>query len=269
MTFITGTVAPIAQKCDLAQRYGAITFVDEGHAVGLYGPHGGGLAEHLDFEAHISGQATGTVLVCIDIISGALGKGFGTMGGYIAGSESFVDLIRSLSRGFIFTTAPPPATMAGARTAVVFQRQNPQDRMQLQRNVRALKLKLSQHALPVLPNQSHIVPLMIGNSEQCKAAADILFDEFSIYVQPINSPSVAAGQERLQISPTATHDEAHQDFLVDALMRIWNRLGLKGIREWKRGADGLLTEGWDDQVAATPIWTDMQLGLATSASRQQ
>lgn len=122
---ITGTVGPIAEICDLAERYGAITFLDEVHAVGLYGPHGAGIAEHLDFEAHSSGQTRGTVLDRIDIVSGALGKGFGTMGGYIAGSESLVDIVRSLSRGFNYTTAPPPATMAGAQAAIDFQRHNP------------------------------------------------------------------------------------------------------------------------------------------------
>ena len=269
MSFIIGTVGPIAEICDLAQRYGAITFLDEVHAVGLYGPHGAGIAEHLDFEAHASGQTQGTVMDRIDIISGALGKGFGTMGGYIAGSESFVDMVRSLSRGFIFTTAPPPATMVGAQAAIEFQRDNSQDRMQLQRNVRAVKLKLRQHALPVLPNQSHIVPLMVGDAEKCKAAADILFDEFGIYVQPINSPSVAVGQERLRISPTAAHTQAHQDHLVEALVQIWKRLGLRKIDDWRRGVDGLVSEGWEERVTATPIWTNSQLGIVIPDSQQQ
>ena len=263
---ITGTVGPIAEICDLAERYGAITFLDEVHAVGLYGPHGAGIAEHLDFEAHASGQTQGTVLDRVDIVSGALGKGFGTMGGYIAGSESFIDVVRSLSRGFIFATAPPPANMAGAQAAIEFQRDNPQDRMQLQRNVRAVKLRLREHALPVLPNQSHVVPLMVGDSEKCKEAADILFDDFSIYVQPINSPSVAVGQERLRISPTAAHTQAHQDHLLKALVQIWNRLGLKYIEDWRRGTDGSVNEGWEEQVAATPIWTDSQLGYLATGS---
>ena len=266
---ITGTVGPIAEICDLAERYGAITFLDEVHAVGLYGPHGAGIAEHLDFEAHSSGQTRGTVLDRIDIVSGALGKGFGTMCRYIAGSESLIDVVRSLSRGFIFTTALPPATMAGAQAAIEFQRDNPRDRMQLQRNVRAVKLRLREHALPVLPNQSHIVPLMVGDSEKCKTAADILFDEFGIHVQPVNSPSVAVGQERLRISPTAAHTQAHQDHLVKALVQIWNRLGLKRIEDWRRGTDGFLNEGWEEQVAARAIWTDSQLGILTAGSQQQ
>ncbi len=262
-------MGPIAEICDLAQKYGAITFLDEVHAVGLYGPHGAGIAEHLDFEAHASGKTKGTILDRIDIVSGALGKGFGTMGCYIAGSKSLVDLIRSLSRGFIFTTAPPPATMAGAQAAIEYQRDNPQDRMQLQRNVRAVKLRLREHALPVLPNQSHIIPLMVGDSEKCKAAADILFDKFGIYVQPINTPSVATGQERLRISPTAAHSQAHQDHLVGALVEIWDKLGLRRIQDWRRGIDGFTNEGWEEQVTATPIWTDSQLGIAKFDGQHQ
>ena len=258
---IIGTVGPIREIRDLAQKYDAITFLDEVHAVGLYGPHGAGIAEHLDFEAHVSGQAKDTVLHGIDIISGALGKGFGTMGGYITGPESFIDMVRSLSRGFIFTTAPAPATMAGAKVAIDFQRENPEDRMQLQRNVRAVKSKLRAHGLPVLPNTSHVVPLIVGDSAKCKEAADILFDEFGIYVQPINTPSVAVGQERLRISPTAAHTEAHQEHLVSALAQIWDRLGLRRIEGWKTREDGSVSEGWEEQASAAPVWTDAQLGI--------
>ena len=141
--------------------------------------------------------------------------------------------------------------------------------MQLQRNVRAVKLKLREHVLPVLPNPSHFVPLMVGNSEKCKDATDILFDEFGIYVQPINSPSVAVGQERLRISPTAAHTQTHQDHLAKALVQIWNRFGLKDIEDWRRGSDGFVNEGWEEQAAAKPIWTDSQLGYLTSGSQQQ
>lgn len=258
----TGTVGPIAEICDIAQKYGAITFLDEVHAVGLYGPHGAGVAEHLDFEAHVSGNTNGTIVDRIDIISGALGKGFGTMGGYITGSASLIDMIRSLSRGFIFTTAPPPATMAGSQTAIEFQRENPHDRMQLQRHVRAVKDRLRLHGLPVLPNRSHIVPLMVGDAAKCKAAADILFDEFDIYVQPINSPSVAVGHERLRISPTAAHTQGHQDRLVEALVQIWDRLGLDRLERWRTEADGSIREGWEDMDALEPVWTNAQLGIS-------
>ncbi|KAL8921541.1 MAG: hypothetical protein Q9208_005695 [Pyrenodesmia sp. 3 TL-2023] len=264
-----GTVGPIAEICDIAQKYGAITFLDEVHAVGLYGPHGAGVAEHLDFEAHVSGNTNGTIVDRIDILSGALGKGFGTMGGYITGSASLIDMIRSLSRGFIFTTAPPPATMAGAQAAIEFQRENPHDRMQLQRHVRAVKDRLRLHGLPVLPNRSHIVPLMVGDASKCKAAADILFDEFDIYVQPINSPSVAVGQERLRISPTAAHTQSHQDRLVEALVHIWERLGLDRLERWRMEADGSVREGWEDMDALEPVWTDAQLGFSAAGGPEE
>lgn len=265
----TGTVGPIAEICDIAQKYGAITFLDEVHAVGLYGPHGAGVAEHLDFEAHVSGNTNGTIVDRIDILSGALGKGFGTMGGYITGSASLIDMIRSLSCGFIFTTAPPPATMAGAQTAIEFQRENPHDRIHLQRHVRAVKDRLRLHGLPVLPNRSHIVPLMVGDASKCKAAADILFDEFDIYVQPINSPSVAVGQERLRISPTAAHTQSHQDRLVEALVQIWDRLGLDRLERWRTGADGSVREGWEDMDALEPVWTDAQLGISVAGGPEE
>lgn len=216
----TGTVSPIAAICDLAEKYGAITYLDEVHAVGLYGPHGAGVAEHLDYERHVMGKPQGTIMDRVDIIVGALGKGFGTMGGYVAGSSALADMIRSLSTGFIFTTAQPPATMAGAKAAIDFQSENPSARMELQRNVRNVKRELRSRGLPVLPNQSHIVPLLVGDSEKCKQAADILFDDYDIYVQPINTPSVPVGQERLRISPTASHSKQQQEKLVDALSEI-------------------------------------------------
>ncbi|KAF9879506.1 hypothetical protein CkaCkLH20_03049 [Colletotrichum karsti] len=256
-----GTVAPITEICDLAERYGAITFLDEVHAVGLYGPHGAGVSEHLDFEAHSSGDYEGTVLSRIDIVTGALGKGFGTMGGYVAGSSDLVDMIRSLSRGFIFTTAAPPATMAGAEAAIKFQGQNPQDRIQLQRNTRFVKQRLLKHGIPVLPNTSHIVPVMVGDAERCKIAADILFDEYGIYVQPINSPSVPVGQERLRISPTASHTLEHQDNLINALINIWDRLELRRLDEWAKDEHGHVAEGWETTGLEAPVWSNKQLGL--------
>ena len=246
-------MGPIAEICDLADKYGAITFIDEVHAVGLNGPHGAGTAEHLDFAAHAFGNSKGTIVDRIEIIGDALGKGFGTMGGNIAGFHSCIDTIRSLARGFIFTTSAPPATMAGAQAAIEFQRENPRDRMQLQHHIRAVKDKLRRHGLPVLPSRSHIVPLMVGDAEKCKAAADILFDEFDIYVQPIYSPSVAVGQERLRISPSAAHTQSHQDKLVDALVQIWNRLGLRKIEDWSKKPDGSVREGWEDMDTLDPI----------------
>ncbi|OBR10859.1 5-aminolevulinate synthase [Colletotrichum higginsianum IMI 349063] len=263
-----GTVAPIRDICDLAERYGAITFLDEVHAVGLYGPHGAGVSEHLDFEAHSKGEHEGTVLSRVDIVTGALGKGFGTMGGYVAGSSDLVDMIRSLSRGFIFTTAAPPATMAGAEAAIRFQGANPRDRIQLQRNTRAVKRRLLGHGIPVLPNTSHIVPVMVGDAERCKVAADMLFDEYGIYVQPINSPSVPAGQERLRISPTAAHTPEHQDDLVNALVSIWERLGLRRLDEWARDESGAVAEGWETTGLEAPVWSNEQLGLPEDVPEQ-
>lgn len=264
-----GTVGPIREICDLAEKYGAITFLDEVHAVGLYGPHGAGVAEHLDFEAHAFGNSHGTVLDRIDIISGALGKGYGTMGGYVAGSKDLVDMVRSLSRGFIFTTSTPPATMAGAQVAVEFQKVNPESRIELQRNTRAVKQQLLQHNLPILPNTSHIVPLMVGDAEKCRIAADILFDEFSIYVQPINSPSVPFGQERLRISPTAAHTQEHQDHLIQALLSIWERLDLKKLSDWRLTEDGQLKHDWEETGLENPVWTPEQLGLPVSQPKGQ
>ncbi|KAI1880475.1 hypothetical protein JX265_002096 [Neoarthrinium moseri] len=265
-----GTVAPIAEVCDLAERYGALTFLDEVHAVGLYGPHGAGVSEHLDFDAHVSGSASSerTVLSRIDIISGALGKGFGTMGGYVAGSKDLVDMIRSLSRGFIFTTAAGPATMAGAEAAINFQRHNPQDRIQLQRNTRLVKQRLLEHKLPVLPNASHIIPLMVGDAARCKMAADRLYDDYGIYVQPINSPSVPVGQERLRISPTAAHTKEHQDILVSALAKIWDQLGLRRLDDWAKDERGQAVEGWETSGLDAAVWGNEQLGLAASTPNQ-
>lgn len=264
---LSGTVSPIKAICDLAKKYGAITYLDEVHAVGLYGPHGAGVAQHLDFEAHAAGRPKGTVVDRIDIVSGALGKGFGTMGGYIAGSTALVDMIRSLALGFIFTTAQPPATMAGAKAAIDFQYNHSTDRIKLQRVVRAVKERLHRYGLPVLPNQSHIIPLMIGDAEKTKAAADILFHEYGIYVQPINTPSVPVGQERLRISPTAAHTPEDQDKLVGALVEIWQRLRLRKLQQWQ-------VESLDfaaGSLATTPIWTDAQLsgtrGLPESSRR--
>lgn len=248
-----GSIAPIAAICDLAQRYGAITYLDEVHAVGLYGPHGAGVAEHLDFEAHARGDHKGTVMDRVDIISGALGKAFGTMGGYIAGSRSMVDLIRSLAPGFIFTTSNPPATMAGATAAIDYQYRYPKDRLQLQRNVRAIKCQLQKRGFPVLPNASHLVPLMIGDAGKAKLASDMLFDDFGIYVQPINHPTVPVGQERLRISPTASHTATDQQLLIAALEDVWTRLGLRKI--------GDAPESWQVTKRVSSLWSDSQLHL--------
>lgn len=248
-----GSIAPISAICDLAKRYGATTYLDEVHAVGLYGPHGAGVAEHLDFEAHAAGNHKGSVMDRVDIISGALGKAFGTMGGYIAGSSSVIDLIRSLAPGFIFTTSTPPATMAGAQAAVDYQYRNPKDRLQLQRNVQAVKRQLQRRGFPVLPNSSHLVPLMIGDAGKAKLASDMLFEDFGIYVQPINYPTVPVGQERLRISPTASHTAIDQQLLIAALEDVWTRLGLRKIAD--------APESWEVNKSVPPLWSDVQLHI--------
>lgn len=255
----TGSVAPIAKICDLAKKYGATTFLDEVHAVGLYGPHGAGVSEHLDFEAHAAGKPKGTVMDRVDIISGALGKAFGTMGGYIAGSSALVDLVRSVAPGFIFTTSMPPAVMAGAKAAIDYQSAFSQGRLQLQQNVRAVKCQLRERGFPVLANASHIVPLMIGDAEKAKLASDMLFEEFGIYVQPINSPTVPVGQERLRISPTSSHTAADQQLLISALETVWERFQLK-----KRGD---CPSSWDLTEHVSPLWTDAQLGIVKNHVR--
>ena len=254
---LQGTVSPIAQVCDLAEKYGALTYLDEVHAAGLYGPRGGGVAEHLDFDAHAQGNTEGTTLQRIDVISGTLGKGFGTMGGYIAGSRELIDVVRSVSHGFIFTTALPPAVMAGAKAAIEYQKTYPQDRIRLHRPSQALKLLLLDRGLPIIFNGSHVIPLMIGDADQCKLAADILFDEFSIYVQPINAPSVAIGEERLRISATAFRTEQHQTHLIKALSSIWDRLQLRRLEEWKCSSSSLFREAY--QSSPRQLWTADQL----------
>ncbi|KAI1189231.1 5-aminolevulinate synthase [Nemania serpens] len=257
-----GTIAPIKDICDLAERYGAITFMDECHAIGLYGPHGAGVAEHLDFAAHQSnqyGSGTRTIMDRVDIIAGSTSKGLGTMGGYIAASKQLIDMIRSVSRGFIFTTTQSPAVMAGAHAAIQHQMQNIGGRVALQRNVAAVKRKMAQFGLPVLPNRSHLVPVMVGDAELVRYVADILFDEYNIYVQPINSPTVAVSQERFRISPTGFHDAAQQDVLVGALVEIWARLGLRKASDWQ--SEGM----WDaEDAVVNQLWTDEQLGLTRS-----
>ena len=255
LPLVSGSIAPIAAICDLAKKYGATTYVDEVHAVGLYGPHGAGVAEHLDFEAHAVGNHKGTVMDRVDIISGALGKAYGSMGGYIAGSSSVVDLVRSLAPGFIFTTSTPPATMAGAQAAVDYQYRNPKDRLRLHCNVRAIKRQLRQRGFPVLPNSSHLVPLMIGDAGKAKLASDILFEDYGIYVQPINYPTVPVGQERLRISPTASHSAIDQHLLIVALENVWTRLGLRKIAD--------APDSWKVNKCAPPLWSDVQLQMTS------
>jgi 5-aminolevulinate synthase len=207
-----GDIAPIAGIADLAERYNAMTYMDEVHAVGLYGPRGGGI-----------GDRDG-VMHRIDVIEGTLAKGFGTLGGYIAANSSIIDAVRSYASAFIFTTALPPAVAAAAHAAVRHLKTSQAERELHQRQARTTKHALTAAGLPVLDNPSHIVPVMVGDAELCKAASDLLLERHGIYIQPINYPTVARGTERLRITPSPMHSDAHIAELVDALVDVWETL---------------------------------------------
>jgi 5-aminolevulinate synthase len=261
-----GSVAPIEAICDLADKYGAITFLDEVHAVGMYGPRGAGVAEHLDYDVYANLNRTkesqrGTVMDRIDIITGTLGKAYGCVGGYIAGSNALVDTIRSLAPGFIFTTSLPPATMAGACTAIEYQIRYQGDRRLQQLHTRALKDDLTARGIPVIPNPSHIVPLLVGDAETAKKASDMLLTDYDIYVQSINYPTVPRGEERLRITPTPGHTAPLRAELVEALENVWNRLGIKRVADWA-AQGGFVGVGVKDAEPVQPLWTDAQLADA-------
>ena len=209
-----GLMAPISAICDLAQKYDALTYLDEVHAVGLYGPRGGGLAER------------DGVMGRVDIINGTLAKGFGIMGGYIAGSRGICDAIRSYAPGFIFTTSLAPAIAAGAITSIRHLKASGAERKRHQERVRTLKGKLKAAGLTVLENPSHIVPLLVGDPVLTKRITDALLERFAIYVQPINYPTVPRGSERLRITPQPQHSTADIDRLVTALSTLWMELRL-------------------------------------------
>ena len=261
-----GSIGPIEEICDLADKYGAITFLDEVHAVGMYGPNGAGVAEHLDFEAHRTGNTRGTIMERIDIITGTLGKAYGCVGGYIAGSANMVDIIRSLAPGFIFTTSLPPATMAGAKTAIEYQVKHQDDRRLQQIHTRAVKADLADRGIPVIPNPSHIIPVLVGNAELAKRASDLLLEDWGIYVQAINYPTVPVGEERLRITPTPGHFQQYRDELIRALDAVWSQLGIKKTADWA-AQGGFIGVGVEGQEAnQQPLWTDEQLGLSVKAA---
>ncbi|KAI0180013.1 tetrapyrrole biosynthesis, 5-aminolevulinic acid synthase [Hypoxylon sp. FL1284] len=262
-----GSIGPIEEICDLADKYGAITFLDEVHAVGMYGPKGAGVAEHLDYEAHQQGKPAGTIMDRIDIITGTLGKAYGCVGGYIAASAKLVDMIRSLAPGFIFTTSLPPATMAGARAAIEYQTEYNGDRRLQQLHTRAVKEALDARDIPVIPNPSHIVPILVGNAELAKQASDMLLSDYQIYVQSINYPTVPVGQERLRITPTPGHTREYRDQLVSAIDEIWNKLGIKRTSEWA-AEGGFIGVGEAKASAEEPLWTDEQLGIDQKVAKE-
>jgi len=209
-----GDIAPIAEICDVAEKHGAMTYLDEVHGVGLYGPRGGGIAERDGLMDRLT------------VIEGTLGKAFGVMGGYITASADLIDFVRSFSSGFIFTTALPPAIAAGAAASIRHLKDSPMERARHQQRVAQVRARLDAAGVPHMPNSSHIVPVMVGDAAKCKWISDLLLDTYGIYVQPINYPTVPKGTERLRITPTPLHTEADIDHLITALNDLWSQCAL-------------------------------------------
>ncbi len=210
-----GDIAPLGEILDVCERHNAMSYLDEVHAVGLYGEHGGGIAER------------DGLLDRVTCINGTLAKGFGVIGGYIAASAALCDFVRSFASGFIFTTALPPAIAAGALASVRHLKASGSERAGQQRNVALLRQMLDEAGLPHAPNPSHIVPVMVGDPVLCKQVSDTLLDHYGIYVQPINYPTVPRGTERLRITPSPLHTEADLRHLVQALTEVWGQAGLQ------------------------------------------
>ncbi len=209
-----GDIAPIAEILNVCERHGAMSYIDEVHAVGLYGPRGGGVAEREGLMDRIS------------VIEGTLGKAFGVMGGYIAGSADMVDFVRSFASGFIFSTALPPAVAAGACASIRHLKASSAERELQQNRVATVRRKLDMLGIPHLPNPSHIIPVMVGDAHKCKMISDWLMDNHGIYVQPINYPTVPRGTERLRLTPSPVHSDGDIDRLIAALSDIWSQCEL-------------------------------------------
>ncbi|MGM4991376.1 5-aminolevulinate synthase [Tardiphaga sp. 841_E9_N1_2] len=209
-----GDIAPLAAICDLAERYGAMTYVDEVHAVGMYGPRGGGIAER------------DGVMHRIDVLEGTLAKAYGCLGGYIAANKDIVDAVRSYAPGFIFTTALPPAICSAATAAIKHLKSSSWERERHQDRAARVKAILTAAGIPVMSTDTHIVPVFVGDAELCKKACDLLLEDHGIYIQPINYPTVAKGAERLRITPSPYHDDVLIDHLAESLLQVWDELGL-------------------------------------------
>jgi 5-aminolevulinate synthase len=210
-----GDFGPIHAVCDLAERYNAMTYLDEVHAVGMYGSTGAGVAER------------DRAVARVDVVQGTLAKAYGCMGGYIAASRAVIDAVRSFAPGFIFTTSLAPAVVGGALASVRYLRHSGKERTAQQERAAALKRQLGDAGLPVMPSPSHIVPILVGDPVLCKAATDALMERHAIYIQPINYPTVPKGTERLRLTPGPLHDDAKLERLMEALGDVFHRLDIK------------------------------------------
>ncbi|MBX9787265.1 MAG: 5-aminolevulinate synthase [Alphaproteobacteria bacterium] len=212
-----GDIAPIEAFCDLAEEFNALTYIDEVHAVGMYGHKGGGIAQR-------EGQSHR-----LNVIEGTLGKAYGVVGGYIASTSDLVDFVRSFASGFIFTTSMPPAVAAGALASIQHLKTSQAERAKHQERVAKVKKRLIQAGIPFMPTNSHIIPIMVREAHQCKLASDMLLKEHNVYVQPINYPTVPRGTERLRITPSPVHTDQMIDELIDALKSVWDHLYIEYV----------------------------------------